>query len=630
MENNLTYDKLVHSFFNESPEENDLEHHGIPGQKWYLRRFQNEDGSLTPAGRDRYGVGGPRDPKEQKKLAKDVRKAYKKGSYTGVSDTEIAIAVGKSVKDSAKKYVDCQINLRNKKLDIRDRALRDDNLKREIAKDALAAALKDCESDEEREAYKKYYTDPEFRWMDDPEWDDYDLPYYKGDKELTRLYKEAKDAEKKYYGEVGDYINKCVGEYGKMPVVNAKYNKQNVEEILTVAAEIPYENAIYYPEMYDKLFKHSIDIEGDHLEHHGILGQKWGQQNGPPYPLGKDDHSAEEKKLNKFTPSGVIARYKERKEAKRKAAEKAVRVQKMKEGKARKAAERKAAEEHEAAKTKAIQSGNAEEVAKFRSELSYQELNDALNRIDLEKRLNERVAAMQPKAEPVNTDTRTRLERAADLLDKYGNMANKVSNSAENFIKLYNTTAKVMNTFTDTDWPTIEKTSLKDKMEAAEKKRKEREAEEHKKWVDNLIKKNDPEEIDRNSDKLTNDELNAAIRRLNYNEQIQNKIKARNAATEETAEAAQETESKKPEHLPGYEERKQKLAVRSEVRKELGKRDNDSNGTAAAIKNRNFSELVSNVMKDREEGKDYDDTNPDFDASNAWERHKTIRFSKRR
>lgn len=31
-----------------------LAHHGILGQKWGVRRFQNEDGSLTPAGKKRY------------------------------------------------------------------------------------------------------------------------------------------------------------------------------------------------------------------------------------------------------------------------------------------------------------------------------------------------------------------------------------------------------------------------------------------------------------------------------------------------------------------------------------------------------------------------------------------------
>lgn len=35
--------------------ETELYHHGIKGQKWGVRRFQNEDGSWTPAGEERYG-----------------------------------------------------------------------------------------------------------------------------------------------------------------------------------------------------------------------------------------------------------------------------------------------------------------------------------------------------------------------------------------------------------------------------------------------------------------------------------------------------------------------------------------------------------------------------------------------
>ena len=35
-----------------------LMHYGIEGQKWGIRRFQNADGTLTPAGRARYGYTG--------------------------------------------------------------------------------------------------------------------------------------------------------------------------------------------------------------------------------------------------------------------------------------------------------------------------------------------------------------------------------------------------------------------------------------------------------------------------------------------------------------------------------------------------------------------------------------------
>lgn len=33
----------------------------------------------------------------------------------------------------------------------------------------------------------------------------------------------------------------------------------------------------------------------DYIAHHGILGMKWGKQNGPPYPLGSGDHSKSER-----------------------------------------------------------------------------------------------------------------------------------------------------------------------------------------------------------------------------------------------------------------------------------------------------------------------------------------------
>lgn len=39
----------------ESAHSNELQHHGILGMKWGVRRFQNKDGTLTAAGKERYG-----------------------------------------------------------------------------------------------------------------------------------------------------------------------------------------------------------------------------------------------------------------------------------------------------------------------------------------------------------------------------------------------------------------------------------------------------------------------------------------------------------------------------------------------------------------------------------------------
>ena len=41
---------------------NYLAHHGIKGQKWGVRRFQNEDGSLTSEGKKRYDKDSDKDP----------------------------------------------------------------------------------------------------------------------------------------------------------------------------------------------------------------------------------------------------------------------------------------------------------------------------------------------------------------------------------------------------------------------------------------------------------------------------------------------------------------------------------------------------------------------------------------
>lgn len=55
--NRLEYNELLYS--------SELYHHGIIGQKWGVRRFQNPDGSLTDAGKKRY-LNSDGSPKEKK------------------------------------------------------------------------------------------------------------------------------------------------------------------------------------------------------------------------------------------------------------------------------------------------------------------------------------------------------------------------------------------------------------------------------------------------------------------------------------------------------------------------------------------------------------------------------------
>ena len=55
---------------------NELSHHGILGMKWGIRRFQNKDGSLTPAGKRRELMN-----KKSEELAKEADRALSKSKY---------------------------------------------------------------------------------------------------------------------------------------------------------------------------------------------------------------------------------------------------------------------------------------------------------------------------------------------------------------------------------------------------------------------------------------------------------------------------------------------------------------------------------------------------------------------
>ena len=110
----------------------------------------------------------------------------------------------------------------------------------------------------------------------------------------------------------------------------------------------------------------------DELYHHGIKGQSWGAQNGPPYPLNAAGKASFRKRLKARMKAAVDDR------KQRRAAKKAA---KLEEKEAAKAEKRKETLDKLATSPTALY--------KNRSAYTTQELKDALDRINTEQKLHE-------------------------------------------------------------------------------------------------------------------------------------------------------------------------------------------------------------------------------------------------
>lgn len=78
----------------------ELWHHGIMGMKWGIRRYQNSDGSLTTAGKIRYGNKNRLEASVNKKAAKLQRKY---NDLTGKSIRQNNVAKDKTDEEARKK-----------------------------------------------------------------------------------------------------------------------------------------------------------------------------------------------------------------------------------------------------------------------------------------------------------------------------------------------------------------------------------------------------------------------------------------------------------------------------------------------------------------------------------------------
>lgn len=152
------------------------------------------------------------------------------------------------------------------------------------------------------------------------------------------------------------------------------------------------------------------------IQHHGILGQRKGVRNGPPYPLNPGRHSASEEKAGwrKSLDGGGLFRKKKKKS-------KSVNEQPKKE---------LTKEEYESQKQEVIKTGKASDVLKYKGDLTNDQMQYAVNRIRLENQLEEYKSKE-------TSDAWTKINNAMNRVNTVNNWATIGLNSLGTAEKVY-------------------------------------------------------------------------------------------------------------------------------------------------------------------------------------------------
>lgn len=190
-------------------------------------------------------------------------------------------------------------------------------------------------------------------------------------------------------------------------------------------------------------------IHSDELQHWGIKGMKWGQRrfqnkDGSLTPAGQKRYNQEVERLKKETAKvkaaeKVVANRKktqakiDKLEDKKRALEERKKV--LKDGESDKksddGSDKKAGETPEERRERLLKSTDAKELYENRSMLTTQELNDRINRIDTEARLQSKIVQEHQMTGREHVDNlRNNIDKAVSLYRSVDNAYSTVANSA--------------------------------------------------------------------------------------------------------------------------------------------------------------------------------------------------------
>ena len=167
---------------------NELRHYGVLGMKWGVRKYQNKDGSLTPAGLERYGKS------IRKQEAKAIQRHYRESRKNGgpMVFKSFRTSTGKNFDDAQKRYA---------------KSLKQDPKRLELQRKAY-------EAEKRRLLAEKDYVD-----------DDAKYNKYLSSEKAKKLYAESTKAAK----ELEAYISKKGKEYVDV-IKEAKLKDLNISD----------------------------------------------------------------------------------------------------------------------------------------------------------------------------------------------------------------------------------------------------------------------------------------------------------------------------------------------------------------------------------------------------------------
>lgn len=195
------------------------------------------------------------------------------------------------------------------------------------------------------------------------------------------------------------------------------------------------------------ILNHLITVNSDDIQHHGILGMRWGIRRYQPYPKGyfgtgkeigeaakkkpKNAFEISQKELQKVIDSRKTKdksrQYLTKKEVKNIENQRKVVSENMK--KAREASKKK--REHDKDKDRVLREGSASEILEYIGEISNKELQDSLNRVKWTNELKD----------IANKD----IKSAFDKMDKAMKDLSKINNWGSTAIDTWNMLASIYN-----------------------------------------------------------------------------------------------------------------------------------------------------------------------------------------